>query len=645
MTRTTRRTRPALVVLVTALIGAAVFLSLYGTQVLNPSYTDWLMDGGSLSKSYLGWRFYQSANWQIPLGNMDSLGYPQPLSVASTDSIPLLAIICKLLAPLHEGPFQYFGLWGLLCFVLQGVFGGLLCLGISRSPWQAILGGFFFVLSPVLWQGAFASGGLAGHWVVLAALLPLVHRRGLSARHSLPNVMWGALGGLAISIHSQFALVCGIFCVSYCLYAALATRQWRKSLPIAVFAMVVLVLGGVLGAFSGGGTSGVRPLGASPRALWDAHNYSRILRNFSNPGDYQYADFAYLGFGALLICAQAFAWLVRRFFKRANVLEGLKDGIRTRLPDLLAVGNIALCCAVLGLSQIIAYLVLTAAFFILTRRMNRRLVSAMLACCLCLQAYDASAVWLARRMHYRQTISHEPTTELEGWTALLQDDAWKTVVISPAVSQSVYLPSLAELISQGGQTLSTLSFTSAADYADWESTLDAPQDDMVFVFTASELLEMEHFSSVYRRIDYLYQLDDLIIGFSRPTLLPSPQILRMADIEFQYRYPIGQNAHLKSGEDVGGIRYIYAGGLSYGPYVRLDAGRYEVRVIGERLDEAGFRFTLASGDMTPTQTLLTPSEAIYRLDVSKAVTDLEILIENTTADTLYFSAMTITQLD
>lgn len=641
---TTKRTRPAIVVLICALLGAAVFLALYGIPVLNPAYTDWLMDGGGLSRGYLGFRLFQSADWQFPPGMMGSLGYPQQASIATTDSVPLLALAGKLVSLVYDGPFQYFGIWALLCFVLQGVFGGLICLGITRSSWQAVLGSLAFLLSPVLWQNTFFSAGLAGHWVILAALLPLVYRRESAAKGRQHVAYWGLLGALSIGIHAQLALICGILCMGYCVYGVVNTGQRGKLAPLGVFLGAAVLIGWALGMFSSGGIGDIRLFGIRFSGLWDAHNYSRILTNLTNPGDYQYAGFAYVGFGVLAVFALALVWQVRSAFSREGNGKALLGDIWARRADVAAYGSILLACILLGLSQPVVYLIMLLALSVLAHKMSRRLMSAALVCCLCLQVYDVSAVFQIKRMHYNQTMRYAQADETPDWDALLQGDNWSTVGASPGVLESVHLAPLAEAIAQSGQTLNTLSYASASQEHGWEQTLGNPQQDMMFVFTAEELLDEAVFQSVFANVGYLYQWNELVVGFVRPTLLPTPQIFGVEDIAYLYRYPIGKNMHLRSGEDIGGIRYIYPGGLSYGPYLTLEPGQYALRITGERLDEAAIRFTLDEGAMEPAETSSRPTERVYHLDVTEAVTKLEILIENNTAQPLLFDGMTVTQL-
>ena len=86
-----------------ALLGALVFVALYGVQVLNPASVDWILNNPSPdpSQHYLGWAFFRQSPVHLPyIGANYSNIYPYRTSVLFTDSIPLLALLFKCLGPI-----------------------------------------------------------------------------------------------------------------------------------------------------------------------------------------------------------------------------------------------------------------------------------------------------------------------------------------------------------------------------------------------------------------------------------------------------------------------------------------------------------------------------------------------------------------
>lgn len=249
--RLMNKSRRTAAILLSALLGAVAFILIYGYRVLIPTYADWMMlGGGDPQQHYLGWRFFQQSSWYFPIGMMDNLGYPIMTSVVFTDSIPLFAVIFKLLTPLLPANFQYFGIWGILCFMPQGALGALICLRYARSPVQAVLGSLLFILSPPILHRMFYHTTLAGHWIILLGLTLVVYHQFLAKRPALAILLWGLLGGLIASIHLYFLPMCGILCIGYCAYDIIRNKRWYGFLPVVSFVACALVIGWVFGTFT-----------------------------------------------------------------------------------------------------------------------------------------------------------------------------------------------------------------------------------------------------------------------------------------------------------------------------------------------------------------------------------------------------------
>lgn len=74
----------------TGIICFIMFVAIYGVRILNPMYTDWLMNGEDLTQHYLGWKAYRESGWHFPIGMTDTLAYPNLTTVVFTDSIHCL---------------------------------------------------------------------------------------------------------------------------------------------------------------------------------------------------------------------------------------------------------------------------------------------------------------------------------------------------------------------------------------------------------------------------------------------------------------------------------------------------------------------------------------------------------------------------
>ena len=156
-----------------ALLGVLVFVLVFGVSTLDVT-NDAFCRGGYIEKDiqqhYAGWLFYRQSSAGWPLCIARGINYPDGLSVAYTDSIPLVAALLKPVANLVGGTFQYMGWFTLVCFALQGGFGALLAglfLPGCAAPLAADL---LFVTSPVLFERVFRHTSLGAQFFVLAAL-------------------------------------------------------------------------------------------------------------------------------------------------------------------------------------------------------------------------------------------------------------------------------------------------------------------------------------------------------------------------------------------------------------------------------------------------------------------------------------------
>lgn len=292
-----------------ALLGLAVFLLVYGPAPLDVT-NDLFCRGGYLEKDiqqhYAGWLFYRQDAVGFPLCVTTALNAPQGVSVAYTDSIPLLAALCRPLAGALGGTFQYFGWFTLLCFMLQGGFAALLCGVFVPGAVLPALGSALFLASPVLYERAFRHTSLGAQWLVLAALY-LYFRLRKEERYASRGLF--LLNILAIGIHPYFLPMTYAVTLALLLEHAVRARQWRgPALYLAADLACTAALGGALGFWYGTATSGGQALygyfSMNLNALWNPAGlggtvYSRFLPAQNLVGG-NYDAFAYLGLGVLL---------------------------------------------------------------------------------------------------------------------------------------------------------------------------------------------------------------------------------------------------------------------------------------------------------------------------------------------------------
>jgi len=306
--------------------GAIFFLVVAGAAPLLPTNLAWIFRQDDIATAQLGWMFFRDQPWSPRIALNPAYGIDYSGSIIFSDAIPLLSIVCKLLSPILPVHFQYFGIWVLCSFILQGVFGWLLASRATQDPLARLLGAVLISLTP-LYCFRFVSPlcahmSLTAHWIVLAALclcLPPASRR--------PWLCWGALLVFTAFVHIYlFAMVATLWCADLVRRALADKREALTEFAVlAAFNVGIIYLSGVWSGPVGDHEGGFGWFKMNALAFLDPNvsiakdqlAWSALMPDIPNwDGDYE--GFAYLGLGGLLLAAAA-AILLPGFLKRTPI--------------------------------------------------------------------------------------------------------------------------------------------------------------------------------------------------------------------------------------------------------------------------------------------------------------------------------------
>jgi hypothetical protein len=303
------------------LVGLLAYFLVGAYGMFHPTHVGWLQHS-DLAQSYYGWAFYRRDPMTLPFGANPSYGMDFHSSVYYSDSIPLVAMLLKPFATLLPEPFQYFGIWVLLCFVLQAWFAQLVLGIVIDSAATRAIASILFVLAPPLLLRLGGHMALVGQWALLAALY-------LYLRPSEKNQrsLWTLLVALSIVIHAY------IFFMVAAIWFADVVRRWyttapdrtgvdplrRRTLLVEVIQVLMVTVavawfaGFFMVAAGGWKADGFGIYKMNLLAIVDGAGWSSFGLNFPiSPGEYE--GFNYLGAGGLALCVVAVAawWRWRR---------------------------------------------------------------------------------------------------------------------------------------------------------------------------------------------------------------------------------------------------------------------------------------------------------------------------------------------
>lgn len=290
-----------------AIIGLIAFVIIYGTHILHPTNIDWLMDGGDAMQHYVGWQFFRYETWHIPLGFINNYQTPLGTTVVYTDSIPLLALFFKLFNTLLPEQFQYFGIWMLCCYLLQGLFACLLIRVFTKNILIQTLAAGFFVLSPIMAFRATGHHALMAHWLILASLFLYFQDYKRSV-----NLGWTAIILISALVHAYMMLMAVVLWLAFLVkssktYPSLHNKDLLWPLAFNFIALfIVMWLAGYFTVSSqglNGGGYGIYSLNLL--ALFEPLDWSRFMQPFALATPGQYEGFNYLGFGMLFLLVLA----------------------------------------------------------------------------------------------------------------------------------------------------------------------------------------------------------------------------------------------------------------------------------------------------------------------------------------------------
>ena len=642
-----------------ALLGALVFLILYGVRVLDPTCVDWILNNPSPdpAQHYLGWVFYRRSGWHLPyLGANYSAIYPYRTSILYTDSIPLLAVLGKLLGGVLPARFQYLGLWGLFCYAMQGGLAQALIArvggvrpGNTAKNWASVLGAGVLVLFPALNIRMFAHTALAANWLVLLALWLWLCAEQSENRPTAAKLClwWGILGLLCAGIHLYYLPMVGIVLVAACVQRALEKRgPAAVVLPVASFCGAALAELFVLGAFA-----------ANFAGYSNGYLSGADLANLFVPGlGASWEQEIYAGLGTTIAVVLALVWLLVQhkqagtFFRRHKnvVIAAL---VLLVLDAIAAMGNTvtfagrtlftvpipqvlmdfwAMFSSCARLAWLAGMLLAVAACGLVLRFWQGAAAAVLLALCAAAQGFGQRAELAKRFAAYHDAAYYENTTQLT-------DPAWEQLAASGQFTHLAFASfdfehdefwDLAAFAADHGWTSNSfymghMDGNLAAVTLAGEMNALAP--DTLYAFVDEDALARNDFALHYYRLDgVLLGSVELIDGLTEES----------ADTVPAHTMTLEKSSVINGTADADGV-VLSSGGELLTEAWMLFPGNYRVTLTGSGFDHS---YIYARHGLINQET--------YKMDVNfTGIAPDEMVFEFSTGEPLYYWRTAVHALD
>lgn len=425
-------------------IGCIAFIYIYGVKILNVQYDAWLLVGGDLTQQYLGWCFYRNSDCLFPFGLTTELTYPYPISIVYADPIPLLAVFFKLLSPILPTPFQYHGLWGLVCFLLQGGFSAIFLYRYVNNKLMCGFLSLFFICSSIVFQRMYGHTPLASHWIIIVALCCLVYwEKFIGKKKSI--FIWGGLGVISVCVHAYFVPITFLIllCYSYNIWVKGENVKfviYTVSLYLICVFTSMYLLGALQTGFGMMAGDGLGHYSSNLNSLFNARGYSKILSGLPIK-DGQNEGEAYLGAGMLIVSMLAMILAIYNFNTTKgkiivnktyrhyffSVLVLMVTFFFLAVAPKIAFGNnvilnfiypqfiekiLSLFRATGRFMFPVLYMIMLFSIAIIVNKINRKLAYSFLFICLMIQMYDFSGLMQGRHSYYKNPVT--PSILLKG---------------------------------------------------------------------------------------------------------------------------------------------------------------------------------------------------------------------------------------
>ena len=249
----------------------SILLAIYllGFEYINPINVNWLAYG-DLPTYQIGWKFFRFDEWRFPLLSNPNYGIYLNSNLIFSDSIPLFAIIFKIISFLLPENFQYFSIWIITCIYLQLLFSYLIIFKITNDYRYSILSSIFFGLATIFIHRVGINLSLFGQWIILMYF----YSEFISEKKKLFFKNLTII--LSATIHFYFTMMIIIIFFVEKIYDLIFKKISIKLFfsEIIIIILPILFLMYTLGYFS---------IGLSDGLGWGYGHYNLNLNSFINP--------------------------------------------------------------------------------------------------------------------------------------------------------------------------------------------------------------------------------------------------------------------------------------------------------------------------------------------------------------------------
>ena len=208
-----------------------------------------VFDYGDIAQHVSGWWYYAKDSWHFPLLHTTRLDHPTGVSIAYTDSIPLLALPFKVLLTLFPSwfpeHFHYVGWWIGLVFVSQAVAATFLMRALGAKSLFAVLISVGFTLTWPVIHARYHHPALMMQSIIIYAIALYFLGRQKTWSSSAVSIAFVGLNLVALTVHPYFLPFTAGFFTAFLADQAIQGESWLRQLK-RLLVLCILLMSAIL---------------------------------------------------------------------------------------------------------------------------------------------------------------------------------------------------------------------------------------------------------------------------------------------------------------------------------------------------------------------------------------------------------------
>ena len=251
--------------------------------------------------------------------------------------------------------FQYFGIWGVLCFALQGGIAAVILKKYIKNLILVLLSTIFIIICPPMLRKMFNHTALAAHWIILLSLAIWVYRHKFKRTRS-KIITWTIINILGVLIHPYFIPMIMTVMLGFFIDELIYDKKIKDAIFTCISSIIsIVIVFWAIGGFTGESAEaqGLGEFSMNINSLFNPMGWSSFFKDLPIANVGQYEGFQYLGLGIIVLLILLIILLsCKNIFKKRKIRKEL---VADRVKKIISPLIVFVILLTISLSNIITF--------------------------------------------------------------------------------------------------------------------------------------------------------------------------------------------------------------------------------------------------------------------------------------------------